>query len=162
LRYVRLYGNFLPGKGDSFSLLLRRKPIKDVIDTYDNPNAFGIFRSNIGKVIAFYVTTISSCPKLNHHMPGRKEDFVTTATTNETTAATAQNNTTTDLPSTTAPTPTPPPAEEAPPPAEEAEQHEQVPRKKPGRWMYNPVEQEPEQPGRFSDGQFPKTRVLVL
>jgi hypothetical protein len=59
------------------------KSIEDVIDTYDNPNAFGIFRSKIGKATAFYVTTISSCPKLNHHMPGRKADFVTTATTND-------------------------------------------------------------------------------
>jgi hypothetical protein len=108
------------------------KSIKDVVDIYHTPNVFGIFRSKIAKVTAFYVTSPNLCPKLNHHMPGGSTQFVREIVATSTTrAATARNNTTTtDLPSTTASTPPPPHVE-----AEEAEQNEPRPRKKARRWM---------------------------
>ena len=87
-------------------------------------------------------------------MPGGSTQFVReVVATIQTRAATATNNTTADLPSTTASTP--------PPEAEEAEQQQSRPRKKPRRWMsLLSAEQEPEQRGRFSDGQFGSTISL--
>jgi hypothetical protein len=70
---MKVTGGYLSGS------LLRSatyKSIKDVVDIYDHPNSFGLFRSKISKVIAFYVTSITSCPKLNHHMPGGSTQFV--------------------------------------------------------------------------------------
>ena len=52
------------------------KSIKDVVDIYHTPNVFGIFRSKIAKVTAFYVTATELCPKLNNHMPGGSTQFV--------------------------------------------------------------------------------------
>ena len=139
--------------------LMRSKkymPIQDLVEVYHTPNVFGIFRSKISKVTAFYVTDAATCPKLNHHMPGGSTQFVReVVATIQTRAATATNNTTTDLPSTTASTPPPPPME-----AEEAEQQERRPRKKAKRWMSLPAEQEPKR-GRFTDGQFGSTTITT-
>jgi hypothetical protein len=49
---------------------VKYKSIKDVVDIYYTPNDYGLFRSKISKVTAFYVTTTTTCPKLNNHMPG--------------------------------------------------------------------------------------------
>jgi hypothetical protein len=128
---------------------LKYKSIMDVVDIYNTPNIFGLFRSKISKVTAFYITSPSSCPKLNHHMPGGNTKFVReVVATIPTRASTAINNTTTDLPSTTP---------SMPPPLEVAECH---PRKKARRWMTLPAEQLPQQRGRFSDGQFGSTSNL--
>ena len=145
--------------GSNLSLNLFRttkyKSVKDVVDIYHTPNVFGLFRSKISKVTAFYVTSITSCPKLNHHMPGGSTQFL--ATIPDSTSATTNNTTTTDLPSTTVSTPPPPPVE-----AGDAEQHERRPRKKARRWMSLPAaEQESKQQrARFSDGQFGSTSNL--
>ena len=129
------------------------KSIRDLVEVYHSPNEFGIFRSKICKVTAFYVTIATSCPKLNNHMPGGSTKFVReVVATIQTRAATTVNNTTTDLPSTTASTPPPPPVQ-----AEDVEQQECRPRKKAKRWMSLPMEQEPQQRGRFTDGQFGST-----
>ena len=137
--------------GSYISLSLLRsakyKSVKDVVDIYHEPNIFGLFRSKIAKVTAFYVTATNSCPKLNNHMPGRSTQFVRhIIATIETRSHTATAN----LPSTTASTP-------PPPPAEEAEQQECRPRKKARRWMSLPSKEEPQQRGRFHDGQFGDT-----
>ena len=152
---MKVTGSYL-----SLSLLrsAKYKSIKDVVDIYHTPNVFGIFRSKISKVTAFYVTTTTCCPKLNHHMPGGSTQFVREfAATIQTRAATATNNTTTDLPSTTPSTPPPPPP---PVEAEEAEQQECHPRKKAKRWMSLPAEQEQKR-GRFTDGQFGSTTNIT-
>ena len=137
--------------GSYISLSLLRsakyKSVKDVVDIYHEPNIFGLFRSKIAKVTAFYVTATSSCPKLNNHMPGRSTQFVRHIIA---TIQTRSDTATANLPSTTASTP-------PPPPAEEAEQQECRPRKKARRWMSLPSEEEPQQQERFHDGQFGDT-----
>ena len=86
-------------------------PIRDLVEVYHTPNVFGIFRSKISKVTAFYVTTTTCCPKLNNHMPGGSTQFVREfITTIQTRATTTTTNTTTNLPSTTVSTPLPPPS----------------------------------------------------
>ena len=117
----------ITGANLSSSLLrtAKYKSIIDVVDIYHQTNEYGLFRSKIAKVTAFYVTSPTLSPKLNHHMPGGSTQFVREIVATSTTrAATARNNTTTttDLPSTTASTPPPPDVE-----AEEAEQHERHP-----------------------------------
>ena len=146
--------------GHLTSSLLRSvkyKSLIDVVDIYNHPNAFGLFRSKIAKVTAFYVTATTSCPKLNNHMPGGSTQFVRdiVVATIQTRATTTTTNTTTNLPSTTASTPLPPPVE-----ADDAEQQECRPRKKSRRWMSLPTEQEPQQQARFNDGQFGSTTNL--
>ena len=126
------------------------KPIKDLVDVYHRPNDYGLFRSKIAKTTAFYVTTTTSTPKLNNHMPGGSTQFVReVVATIQTRSTTTTTNTTTDLPSTTASTPLPPPVE-----AEHAGQQECRPRKKARRWMSLPMEQQEPKRGRFNDGQF--------
>jgi hypothetical protein len=108
-------------------------PIRDLVEVYHNPNCYGIFKSKIAKVTAFYVTNTNSNPKLNNHMPGGSTQFVREfVATIQTCATTTTTNTTTHLPSTTVSTPLPPPVE-----LDNAEQQECRPRKKArrSRWV---------------------------
>jgi hypothetical protein len=127
---------------------VKYKTIKDLVDVYNRPNDYGIFRCKIAKVTAFYVTATSLCPKLNNHMPGGSTQFVRDIVS---TIQTRSHTATANLPSTTTSTP---------PPAEEAEQQGCRPRKKARRWMSLPSEEEPQQQGRFHDGQFGNTSSL--
>ena len=90
---------------------VKYRSISACVDIYHIPNGFGLFRSKIAKVTAFYVTSTSLSPKLNHHMPGGSTQFVREiVATIQTRAETERNNTTTttNLPSTTASTAPPP------------------------------------------------------
>jgi hypothetical protein len=83
---------------------IKYRSISACVDIYHVPNVFGLFRSKIAKVTAFYVTSTSLSPKLNHHMPGGSTQFVRDiVATIQTRAETERNNrtTTTNLPSTT-------------------------------------------------------------
>jgi hypothetical protein len=71
-------------------------PIRDLVEVYHNPNCYGIFKSKIAKVTAFYVTNTNSNPKLNNHMPGGSTQFVRElVATIQTCATTTTTNTTT-------------------------------------------------------------------
>jgi hypothetical protein len=101
-RWIKVTGGYL-----NISLLqtVKYKSIKDVVDIYHTPNEYGLFRSKISKVTAFYVTSPNLSPRLNHHMPGGRGQFVKEIVATSTTiaatdskyrAATARNNTTTN------------------------------------------------------------------
>lgn len=46
---------------------VKYRSISACVDIYHVPNVFGLFRSKIAKITAFYVTSTSLSPKLNHH-----------------------------------------------------------------------------------------------